>query len=122
MPNIDTPLENISTSTPEVPKKPRREINTKFPPYVPDPGGRRWAEALKLAGLGVNTLSEYNKLLISKSANPKEVYRIMMLAPMNVPEALMRLKLMGEENFLAAGFNLTFVNSELGEGWTSKWS
>ena len=122
MPNTDTPLENINAPAPEVPQKPRREINTKFPPFVPDPGGRRWAEALKLSGLGVTTLMEYDQLLASKAADLKEVARIMMLAPMDVPEALMRLKVMGEEEFLNAGFNLTFVNSELGEGWTSKWS
>jgi hypothetical protein len=88
------------------------EGNYTFPSWKPDPGLKRYKEALAKSGLPNNGLELSRMLRAAKTE--EERLAISRKMPMTPQTAVLRKKMMGKEEFLAQGFNLDFANEELG--------
>jgi len=95
-----------------------KEGNYTFPKWPLDPGAKRFNEALKRSGLPP-MLEVCNMVHNAKTAEEKRAIRLRV--PLKTAAAVGIKKMMGKEAFLAVGYNLDYVNSELGDDWMDKY-
>lgn len=96
------------------------EGNYIFPAWKPDPGMRRYRDALAKSGFP-NTGLELSRMLRAVTTE-EEKHAISHKMPMRPQTAVLRKKMMGKEAFLAQGYNLDFANEELGgPDWVDKY-
>lgn len=96
-----------------------KEGNYTFPKWPLDPGAKRFNEALKHTGLPPTMLEVYE--MVGNAKTPEEKKAIRLRVPLKPAAAVYTKKMMGREAFLAVGYNLDYVNSELGDDWMDKY-
>lgn len=95
-----------------------KEGNYTFPKWPLDPGAKRFDEALKRTGFP--SMMEVCKM-VDAAKTPEEKRAIRLRVPLKTATAVGLKKMMGREAFLAVGYNLDYVNSELGDDWMDKY-